>query len=284
MNRSITIIIALLGVIMIHSCKKASKTAAGSLRQPFIPLDLDSLMPTHYGSPYYWGFSYPDVSGVLIACKLSGTGTDTSGHVNFYNRNWEAALFANTTGNFLITAGDVSVNATPLNNVLYNTNTLERMYLNYDTSGTWNSGSLNHWIVTGSLLIPPFSVDISGSFPSFTGTLPVTVSRTSDFYLTFNSSNTINGDSAYVAIYGNGDIYSSSVVSANGGTAHISTGQFASATNGLTTFNHFPLSGPYYAGGGFILIVVYNHVIRTFGGKQFAFIRQKVTFGVFSFL
>ncbi|MFI4963546.1 MAG: hypothetical protein ACHP6H_06805 [Legionellales bacterium] len=241
-------------------------------------------MPTRSVLCYYLGVPYTNVSGILVTCRFSGTPIDTSGIAHIYSRNWEAALFANTTGDSLTNAGSVSLNATPLSNLLYNTYTHESWYLHYDTTIIWNDSAVNHWAISGSSSIPPFTANINGIYPSFNGILPDTISKTTDFFYTFNSSNTTNGDSAYVLIYYDGWPNQSKVVSANGGTATIPASRFSSATNRYIYLPLYSSGGPLYSGGGFIFVVIYNHSIQTFGGKRFAFVKQKVALGIVSFL
>jgi len=281
MIRSITFILILFAIIAVHSCKKSTTTSV-SVAPLFIPLDMDSLMPGYAVFSYRCGVPYSGVSGVLIAYKISGSLVDTSGQVNIYNRNWEIALFANPTADSLTNAGVVSVNTAPLSNTPYRTN--ENYYLHNDASGVWNTSSLNRWNITGSGDIPSFSADISGSFPSFTGSLPTTISKTTDFSFTFNSSNTINADSAYVSIYYRGEATRSSVVNGNGGTATI-PGHFTGLMDSFITVPYGGSSdGPFYFGKGYVLIVVYNHFIKSIAGKRFAFVKQRVYIGIVNFL
>jgi hypothetical protein len=230
------------------------------------------------------GIPYHDVSGVLVTCRYFGTPVDTSVHINVYNRNWEAALFANSTGDSLTSAGTVSINGTPLNDGPYGSIT-GNMYFHRDTTIMWNDSTVNQWTVSGGRDIPAFIATINGTYPSFTGTLPDTISKTTDFSFTFNASNAFNADSAYVLIYSRfyGDPVKSKVVSAAGGVVSIPFNYFSSFTNGYMSLNEFKLT-PVYSGGGSIAVVLLKQSIQTFGGKKFAFIQQKVTLGIVSFI
>ena len=279
MSRSMQIVFLFFSAATIISCKKNDNMGAIVVNKAFTPLDMDSLLPGYGVVPYFAGKLYPNVSGVLVACRITASPVDTSGHTRPFIRNWEAALFASSGVDSLIPAGTVSVNGITLGFPFYD------LYLNRDTSNVWNDSALNHWVVSGGVIIPSFSADVSGSYPSFTGTLPDSISKTVDFALTFNSANTSNGDSAYVVVYYYGTPVSSNVVSANGGTAVVPAAKLDGASNGYIYLPAIAASvtDPVYAGGGYILVIIYNHSLQTFGGKTFAFVKQRVQLGIVSF-
>ena len=254
-------------ITCVIACKKHTSASPATL---IIPFDLDSLMPTN--ASMLNGITYPNVSGLLIACKVAGELIDTAGDTNYYSRNWEAAQFTGSAGSVMVnTAGLLS--------------TSDLICSHHDTTATWNESSTNHWAVTGSGSIPAFSADVSGTYPGFSGTLPANISRSSDYSFTFNSGNTVNGDSAYMVIYCAGSIYKSNVVSANGGTAVITSYYLSHTRNaGISlSFSYAGLVAPVYY-GGYIDFVIYNHTVQTFGGKQFAFIKQRQYLGIVQFL
>jgi hypothetical protein len=270
MRRLVLVALSLFAIVLIVSCKKVPKTASVTKDPLYIPLDLDTLLLT-FSTPIYNGVPIYNMSGVLVACRMSGSPADSSGRVNAYNRNWETAFFADPTGTTLTNAGTVSVNTTSLGSGV--------VYSHNDTTAVWNELTLNHWNVSGSGGIPAIAAVVDGTFPSFYGVLPVNVSKSMDFSFTFDTSNNINGDSAYVVIYYYGNYAQSKVVNAKGGTANIPSSYLINSTNGC-----FSLSGDPYYYGGKIILVIYNHTIQTIGGKQFAFVKQREILGAVKFL
>jgi hypothetical protein len=277
MSRSIVIVI--LAMFVVGSCSKSVKTTV-TPPGACIPRDEDSLMPD-LQTVMIIGPVMPNVWGTLVACKVSGVLTDTFGSVHLYNRDWEAALFTSATSTS--PAGAVSVNSVPMNSSV-----LEGFYVHYDSTSIWNETSLNHWNVSGTSMVPFISADVPGTFPSFTGPLPVAISHTGDFTFGFNSSNTNSADSAYVVIYGSFDGHVmpvvSDVVSASGGVASISASKLSSIQNTSMhlTWIAEDTTTKYY--GGKIMFVIYNHTMQTFGGKQFAFVKQREYLGIVKFL
>ena len=276
MRKSIAIItIALFSIVLICACKKSTSNAAIAT-SVYIPRGADSLMEIPQAQLI--GPPMSNVSGVLVACKTSGIVIDTSGLPISYNRMWEAAIFESQTNTFG-DAGTVSINSVLLNG--------DRgyYYLHYDTTPTWNESSSNHWVVSGTVTIPAISVDIPGTFPAFTDTLPTVISRAGDFSIELNSSNTLNADSGYVVIYcaPRGSRLIGNVVSANGGVSKVNASELIYLQNGNAPFNSRSLASQGYY-GGLIMLVLYNHSIQTIGGKKFAFVKQREYLGKVTFL
>lgn len=279
MSRSITIILALFALAAVNSCKKSTITTAVTGSSLLIPWDLDTLSPPFPGQVIN-GVSRLNTNGILVACKVSGNLTDTSGHTNLYTRSWEATLFkGDARGTFFGGVANVSVNATSLKDTLYGG------FTHNDTVVVWKDTLLNHWYVSGSDSVPTISEDIPGLMPSYTGTLPVTIPRASNFSVTFNSSNTVNADSAFIILCARNPsamVYSD-VVKTNGGIATISMSSLYELNNS-PSFHLGWLSTGYVYSGGYIIIVTYNHTIQTIGGKQFAFVKQREYLGIVTFL
>lgn len=266
-------------VVLDSSCRKTG-TSPGI----YILWDLDTLMmeggttntKVVYRPPYI------NASGAMIVCETMGTLTDTGAQTINYFRRWGAAHFGGgDPGAGGANAGAVSLNSVGLPFIAL----FPHQYKRHDTMMAWNERGINHWSVAGSTSVPAISADIEGTLPSFTGGLPTAISKSSDFSLTFNASNTANGDMAYVVIYSLGKRYQSNVVSASGGTATISTADLMNATNEYLPLSGRPvgkLSMPVYY-GGFIAVIVYKNTMQTFGGRQFAFVKQKVVMGNVTF-
>ncbi len=273
MRRSIKFVVVLLhAIIVLGSCSKHTVTPNFMM----VPWNMDSLMTG--SAAYLIGQSQLNVSGILIHNTLTGNLKDTFGNTYSYVRNWEAALFmweSNTS-----TGG---VSAVTMNSVSLDTANLY-CFTRYDATAIWNESTVNTWNVAGSDKIPSFSTDIAGTMPVFTGSLPSSIDTSSDFSFTFNSMNVTNGDSALVIIYGSGygaNQAHSSVVSCNGGNAIISHARLKDFQNSYGTI--YPGDTSIYFGGQ-IMFVIYNHVTMTFGGKQFAFVKQREYIGIVSFL
>ncbi len=267
--------------VVVSSCRK-STTSPGI----YIPWDLDTLMYQANSSGNQQIIFVPpwvNASGTMIVCETKGSLMDTGARTINYFRRWGVAQFAGgDPGAGGANAGAVSLNSVGLPFIAI----FPHQYKRHDTMMAWNEIGTNHWNVAGSGDVPPISADIDGALPSFTGALPTTISKASDFSLTFNASNTTNGDMAYVVIYSLGKRYQSNVVSTSGGTATISTANLMNAINEYLPLSGLPvgkLSMPVYY-GGFIAIIVYKNTMQTFGGRQFAFVKQRVTIGNVTFL
>lgn len=265
--------ILFLVVLMSASCGK-KESVAPTTYKAFIPWNMDSMMPTT--ALYINNVFLPNVHGALTANRLTADLVDTMGYHYAYGRSWEHANFVNP--GFMIDAGMVQVNGTTLTNG-------SAGYLHNDDGMVWNATGSNTWSVGGSGLIPAFSASVAGRVPSFTGTLPLTLSPAGYSY-TFDASNTSNGDSAYIIVYCPGTIFQSKVVSANGGTATLDSFH-APIPGGSLNRNFYVWSNaggnPVYY-GGMILFVIFNHSEQTLGGKQFGFVQQREVLGVVRFL
>ena len=277
MPRSIIIIIALLLVIGAGSCKRGGSAPAYLTG---IPWNLDSLLPD-IETTQLTTTNYMDVAGAFVANKTTGSLTDTSGTTIAYNRGWQAAVFSgDSTGVSL-----VSVNGTPL----VTTYRYNPFFCHYDGSiVTWNEGGINHWETPGSSLVPVIAEDVSGTMPTLSRALPTSIDTTRDFTFTFNGDNTSNADYGFVIIYGGHSRFpdlmpmTSNVVSARGGTVTFPVASLKHLCNmnirpSLTTYD--PICY-----GGYIMIVLYNHETHFFGGKPYAFVRQREYLGSVKFM
>ena len=275
MPRSV-IIVALLLVIVAGSCKKNTRPTY-SLG---IPWNLDSLLPD-LPTTQLMTTNYLDVAGAFVATKVTGTLTDTSGIVIGYNRSWQAATFlGSSTG-----SSSVSVNGAPL----ITTYPEEPFLCRYDSSvAIWNETGANHWETPGSSLVPAISEDVAGTMPARSGSLPTAIDTTRDFTFTFNGDNTSNADYGFVILYG---FYSdahysfsitSNVVNARGGTATLPVALLKHLYN-TNISPSFAVYDP-ICYGGFIMVVLYNQETHTFGGKPYAFVRQREYLGVVKFM
>jgi hypothetical protein len=263
MRKLVIVFVLLSFVVVADSCKKSGGISSAM----YVPYDLDSLTPTKNVIPH--GPAGLNADAVMTACKISGSIVDTAGDTHSYARNWEyASLYGS--------AGSVTLNSMPLNTSAGN------VYARYDSVALWNDGVLNHWEITGLTGMPAISSDVAGTMPEFTGSLPVALSISSDFSVTFSASNTTNGDHAYIVLYVAGELATSNVVGTSGGVATISSHTLSRFQNGYFGMP-YSIGSPVYH-GGLIMVVIYNHTIQTIGGKQFAFVKQREYVGVVNFL
>jgi hypothetical protein len=278
MSRPVVIVLALFVLAALASCNKTTRTTFSSGPSLLIPWDMDTLTPP-FAASVIDGHSRVTANGLLVACKISGALTDTSGNTHLYTRSWEAAMFLDgSRPGFTAGIDTVEVNSTFLADTSF------YLFLHSDTTTIWNDGSLNHWYVAGTDSIPTISVDIPGTMPVFTGILPASISRSADFSFTFNSSNTVDGDSAFVTICGHAPsaFAQSNVVSVNGGTATIAASELHQFNNASSYYLNWSTVGPAYS-GGYIIFTIYNHSTLTIGGKQFAFVKQREFIGIVTF-
>ena len=224
---------------------------------------------------------YIGVAGVFVATNVTGSLTDTAGITIAYHRSWQAASFlGSSTG-----LSSVFVNGTPLV-TSYPDNPF---FCRYDTfMAVWNETGTNHWETPGASSIPAISQDVSGTMPALSGVLPTTIDTTRDFTFTFSSDSTSNADFGFVIVYG---FYSdahysfpitSNVVSARGGTATLPVAWLKHLYN-TNISPSFAVYDP-ICYGGFIMVVLYNQETHTFGGKPYAFVRQREYLGVVKFM
>jgi hypothetical protein len=194
--------------------------------------------------------------------------TDTGGISYLYRRNWQNAVFTDSVYSVSVNGHPLSIDSNWVRGIL-------KAYFNSYNDGTcWSDADSNNWNVSG-ITAPSFSVDLEGTMPQFTGTLPDTVSTSSDFTYNFNGSNSENADSAYVIIY-TGECYSQSkCVSAHGGLATIHASDFYYSPSLFPFPELTGIDGKIFPGWP-MAIVLYSQTFRTFGGKRYAYIKQRI--------
>lgn len=203
--------------------------------------------------------SVPNVWGVFIADRYVAALLDTGGVSSQIDLKWEEAVFSKING------FDQNVNSVYINGVSLGWYAIS--YLNPDSTGIWNDNIFNDWIASGNNNDTLVAEHIDGAFPEFTGVLPDTVSVNDTFSYTLNASDFQNADSAYIWLQGNSELLGSNVVNTGGGTISIPSLQILG--NQYYVYNNHV----YY--GGWLRLVVYKHVIGTYAGKSFAFVKQK---------
>jgi hypothetical protein len=256
------------------SCHTSTSTPTPDV--VYVPWNMDGMMPSQ--AFVINGHSILTTNGILVACKISGSIPDTNGVPHSFTSNWETALFKTSISNsFTGGVTDVRFNGVPL------TVRNDSVFVHHDVSPVWIDGGSNTWHVGGSAYVPAFDTATITGMPVFSGALPVTVSKTTEFAFNFNAANTANADSAYVVIQGvNGPMYSN-VVSAGGGIAKISVSDLAHAMNCMYCNVTANMSTTPYHKGGLIAFVLYNHKSITVDTKQYDLVNQREYLGVISF-
>lgn len=261
------ILFAFLLATIISACKKSSQTTT-LVTGPvlYIPHNLDSLLLTpSVGSA---GPVISNVVGVFTSCRVSGELTDTTGAIYHYRRNWQNAILIDSVSSALVNGHALTPN-------IYRVWREVKAYLNsYDDGTVWNDATMNNWTING-ITAPSFSIDVAGTMPEFTGTLPNSVSTSSDFFYGFNSSNSEKADSAYFIIYTGGSFAQSPCVSVNGGTAHIRASQFVMYSSSSLAGALTRVDGRIFH-GRLMAIVLFNHTFHTIDGKRYVFVNQRI--------
>ena len=232
------------------SCKKSDKLSVppGVIQPP--------PMPNMAGvSSYLQNTTIRNVWGIMEAITVRGNYISSAGlYIPIYANN-ASAHFGNGH------AGTVSVN-----NVILDTTFGVNGYglLSYINASPYTKDSLNfnvddNWKVSGNGNVPSISFNYTGAFPSFYGTLPVSIKSTDGFSITFDASNNSDADSAFIYICtSEGHGFASSIVSAHGGTATLGSYNIPAANFGAVTYLEIFLS---------------RYTTKVFGNKQFAFVK-----------
>jgi|GEM_PF-5507026 len=261
--------------IVVTSCKKDRKKVIPE--RMLVPWYPGWLMPGHNTfAPTYP--AYANVWGVLVANKMTMRLTDTAEVEKNYFINSESASFLSASGKNVnySNAGSVSLNS---NSIGFDAN--YGIYRVYDTVGAWHEGTSNNWTIAGSTDVSPFTADIDGTMPQFTGSLPSTISWSTDLSIVFNASNVANADSVHFIVYNYGYMQTSNVVSGRGGTAIINAVRLKALKSMMGDYKYTlphnsisPKTDSSVFSGGLIMVVLFNHTTKTVGGKDFVFVRQ----------
>jgi hypothetical protein len=216
--------------------------------------------------------SFPShIKGSLIAVKrtfiyINGVDTASSSSVD-----GRASFLKNEQGQSGANAGSVSLNYVSMmphlgTSLYYNTQSGDSFYF-INPYFAFNIDTNTRWEVSGSSEIPAFVYNYMGTFPDYKGALPFTISKATGLTLTFDSTTVTGADSVYIAIADSllQHVYDT-FASATAGAFHISPSDLAKFSNVFT-----------YSGvtGAWIKIYPYKYTVQTFGGKQFAFVKER---------
>jgi hypothetical protein len=180
--------------ILATACKKDKETT------PTTPTNNDSSkvaasptapMPTPAGN---------GISGALLSIRMKYSMQQTGLPMPVdVNSETALAVFYDAAGSSTMAdAGDVSVNTYKLDKQTNNS------YLKNANVGTTpkdlNFSSTSEWKVVGSGSVTGFTYNHNSSFPTYSPSLPASITKNSGLSLTFNSSTITNADSVYVVI------------------------------------------------------------------------------------
>ena len=140
------------------------------------------------------------ISGALLSIRMKYSMQQTGLPIPVdVNSETALAVFYDAAGSSTMSdAGDVSVNTYKLDKQTNNS------YLKNANVGTTpkdlNFSSTSEWKVVGGNSVTGFTYNHNSSFPTYSPSLPVSVTKNSGLNLTFNSSTVTNADSVYVVI------------------------------------------------------------------------------------
>lgn len=241
---------------LLHSCTRKSSQV---ITQPG-PLPLLRDLPFLYTAPY-------GMMGTLQAVQkkfISINGTDTTIHTH----DIAYANFAGGNGNTLANAGVVTLNnfAVPVikypggDSFYYYTEIYDTAFphsLNMDTA-TW-------WQVTGNNNIPRFSCDYKGTFPDYSGSLPLNIDKSAGFTVASDAFTVTGSDSLIIIVSDSMNNVVYKQASASAGVVTFSPPELSSLT-GATT--HSTLVG-------WMKVIVYQYTVQAISSMKFVFVKEK---------
>jgi hypothetical protein len=243
---------AILLMSSITSCDKAKEKVTPTI--PKVDTPKVSSGPTPY-SPTMTG-----VDGALIAIRMMykveqmGVNVDVASDI-------ATAMFYDNAGSNMIDGGTVSVNNVNLEkqqNNSYNkmaTTGTSPSDLDLDGGASWNVAG------NSSNSVPAFSYGFGSNFPSYTETLPTTITKSNGLSFTFNSTTVKNADSVYIAIIANNKQVIKSYA-ATAGSVTISTsdlGSLPSVSDKTAYLEVLPI----------------KMIVRSYSGKEYVFIKEQ---------
>ncbi len=146
--------------------------------------------------------SVEGVYGAFVSLVMSYTTTQVGVPVSLNTEIGLAAIYQDawsaTGTNTLIDAGTIKVNSNALDKNANNSYSKTATVGQTPSDLGFSSGV--NWTVSGNANFPAVNRNLTNNAPDYTGTVPETVTRTSDLTLTFNASNTPYADSVYVML------------------------------------------------------------------------------------
>lgn len=200
-----------------------------------------------------------EVSGMLVAIQTQ-TKMTQAGMTIDVNTEMGLATFYNSS-KAMVEGGSVSLNNTNLdkqtNNSYMKTASLGMTPSDLDLDGGAS------WSVSGSSSnsVPAITYAHGTDFPSYSGDVPSSITKSSGLSFTFSSSNVDNADSVYVAIITS----SKSIIKSyapNAGTITISANELSSLPNVSDNT-------------AYLEVLPVKIEVRTYSGKKYAFIKEQ---------
>lgn len=197
------------------------------------------------------------VDGMLVAIQTKTKMTQAGMSIDV-NTEMGLATFYNGSQT-MVEGGTVSLNSTNLdkqtNNSYMKTASLGMTPSDLDLDGGAS------WKVSGSSNVSAITYVHGTDFPSYTGDVPTSITKSSGLSFTFTSSNVDNADSVYVAIITS----SKSIIKSyapNAGTITISANELSSLPNVSNNT-------------AYLEVLPVKIEVRTYSGKKYAFIKEQ---------
>ena len=196
--------------------------------------------------------------GVLVAQKVNFTFTQAQLPVPITLESEVGfAAFNNPGTTAYLDAGAVSVNTIALEK--QSNNTYSKVATVGLTPATLNFSAAANWSVAGGNGVNALAYNHTSPFPTYSGTLPTTVTRSSGLTVALGSSNLSGADSVYVQISAG----NATVLRRAGGSA-------ASVTFTAAQLAALPAAANNV---GFIQVVPFRYVLATLNGRAYAFVK-----------
>lgn len=167
------------------------------------------------------------------------------------------AAFNNPGTTAYLDAGAVAVNTIALEK--QPNNTYSKVATVALTPATLNFSSSVNWSVVGGNGVNALTYSHASPFPTYSGTLPTTVTRSAGLTVPLGSSNLSGADSVYVQV----SVGNASVLRRAGGSA-------ASVTFTAAQLAALPAAAN---NAGFIQVVPFRYVLATLNGRAYAFVK-----------
>jgi hypothetical protein len=257
--KKITLTVAAL-ILLAASCKKTDTTTTTTPT---------TTTPTTTGptaaTPSFGNTS--NLSGALISVEMKYTSQPTGSPIPIdLVSEIGTAVFYNPAGSGTsVDAGTVSVNTINLDKAT--NNSYSKLATTGLTPATLNlitgSPATSSWSIGGSSSVAAFTYDHVTAFPSFTGTMPASITKASGVSFTFNSSTVTGADSVIVVIAAGSSSFTKSY-SKTAGTITIS----ASDLSGFPTVSDNSAT---------LEVCPYNVIEVTKNGKNYFAVKEQAT-------
>ncbi len=135
--------------------------------------------------------------GALVALKMTLTYSQMGYDVNVNTEMGIGAFYSAIGSGTMVDAGTVKLNNIALDKTAANNSYSKVASMGMTPADMDIDGGVN-WDVSGGNGIPQFTYAHTGGFPTFSGTIPTTITRADGMALTLNATTVDNADSVYV--------------------------------------------------------------------------------------